>query len=149
VDDFFSGKFPIDIKEIGTTAVEYKEWVDQLLTQKLEKLKCFNKLTKWSLSPLPHHPQLDIRIKKDAHPPKNVRHKVPIHLADELKKFHEDLYARGFIEPDRADVRWSIQSTSRSEYTLIFVISVSCTAVHVLVRLYTVQVYRYRNTGMH
>ena len=52
------------------------------------------------------------------------------------------------MSPDRADVRWSIQSTSRSEYTLIFVISVSCTAVHVLVRLYTVQVYRYQNTGI-
>ena len=34
VDDYFSGKFPIDIKEIGTTAVEYKEWVDQLLSQR-------------------------------------------------------------------------------------------------------------------
>ena len=27
------------------------------------------------------------------------RHKVPIHLKDELRKFHEDLYKRGFIEP--------------------------------------------------
>ena len=53
------------------------------------------------------------------------------------------------MSPDRADVRWNIRSTSGSGYTLIFVISVSCTAVHVLVRLYTVQVYRYRNTGIH
>ena len=53
------------------------------------------------------------------------------------------------MSPDHADVRWSIQSTSRYEYTLIFVISVSCTAVHVPVRLYTVQVYWYRNTDMY
>ena len=27
------------------------------------------------------------------------KHTVPVHLRDELKKFHEDLYKRGFIEP--------------------------------------------------
>ena len=49
------------------------------------------------------------------------------------------------MSPDRADVRWSILSTSGSEHTLIFVISVSYTAVQVL--LHTVQVYC--NTGIY
>ena len=48
---------------------------------------------------MPHHPKLKLRVKKDAVPAQVHRHRVPIHLRDELRKFHEDLYRRGFIEP--------------------------------------------------
>lgn len=71
--------------------------MDDMCSQKIEKLTCFDKLEKWA--PLPHHPKLRLRVKKDAIPAQVHRHRVPIHLRDELRKFHEDLYRRGFIEP--------------------------------------------------
>eukprot|EP01043_Picozoa_sp_COSAG02_P054496 COSAG02_NODE_6178_length_3750_cov_2.117776_1_plen_185_part_00 len=44
------------------------------------------------------YPKLHIRVKKGVVPAKVHRHKVPIHLKEELRRFHEDLYKRGFIE---------------------------------------------------
>ena len=97
VDDFVKQRYPIDINCIGKTVEHWQQFVDDLCNQKIERLTCFDKLERWT--PLPHHPKLRIRVKKDSRPAQVHRHRVPIHLREELRKFHEDLYRRGFIEP--------------------------------------------------
>lgn len=52
---------------------------------------------KWA--PAPWAAKLKIRVKPDSVPAKVHKHTCPVHLRDELKKFHEDLYECGFIEP--------------------------------------------------
>lgn len=97
VEDYIKEKYPIDINSIGKTVEHWQKFVDDMCNQKIERLTCFDKLERWA--PLPHHPKLRLRVKKDAVPAQVHRHRVPIHLRDELRKFHEDLYRRGFIEP--------------------------------------------------
>jgi len=97
VDDYLKQKYPIDLSEIGTCVPEYKAWLQKVFDQEICKLKCFDKLLKWA--PAPWAAKLKIRVKPDSVPAKVHKHTCPVHLRDELKKFHEDLYERGFIEP--------------------------------------------------
>ena len=97
VDDYVKQRYPIDINSIGKTVEHWQKFVDDMCSQKIERLTCFDKLERWA--PLPHHPKLRLRVKKDSRPAQVHRHRVPIHLREELRKFHEDLYRRGFIEP--------------------------------------------------
>jgi hypothetical protein len=97
VDDYLKQKYPIELAEINQTVEEQLSWVTTLFEQKLEKLKCLDKLEHWS--PALWHAKLKIRVKPDTIPAKVHRHSVPVHLKEELRKFHEDLYTRGFIEP--------------------------------------------------
>ena len=97
VDDYIKQRYPIDINSIDKTVEHWQQFADDLCAQRIEHFTCFDKLERWA--PLPHHPKLKLRVKKDAVPAQVHRHRVPIHLRDELRKFHEDLYRRGFIEP--------------------------------------------------
>eukprot|EP01043_Picozoa_sp_COSAG02_P040160 COSAG02_NODE_3228_length_7136_cov_10.599631_5_plen_96_part_00 len=85
IEAYFKKHFPIPLEEIDTMVPEQKEWVEKLAKQSLEKLKCFDKLERWE--PQPHHPKLHIRVKKGVVPAKVHRHKVPIHLKEELRRF--------------------------------------------------------------
>ena len=96
-DAYIKEKYPIDINLIDKTAEHWQQFVDDMCAQRIERFTCFDKLERWA--PLPHHPKLRLRVKKDAIPAQVHRHRVPIHLRDELRRFHEDLYRRGFIEP--------------------------------------------------
>ena len=97
VDDYLQQKYPIELSQINSTVTEQLAWVTTLFEQKLEKLGCLDKLEHWS--PKLWHAKLKIRVKPDTHPAKVHRHSVPVHLKEELRKFHDDLYKRGFIEP--------------------------------------------------
>ena len=97
VDDYLQQKYPIELSEINRTMKEQLAWVTSLFEQKLEKLSCLDKLDHWS--PKLWHAKLKIRTKPDSIPAKVHRHSVPVHLKEELRKFHDDLYKRGFIEP--------------------------------------------------
>lgn len=97
VEDYIRQQYPIDIDEIGKTAPHWQAFVDKMIAQEIEHFTCFDKLERWA--PLPHHPRLRLRTKPNAVPALVHRHRVPIHLRDVLRQFHEDLYRRGFIEP--------------------------------------------------
>ena len=56
VGDYIKERYPIDISKIDKTVEHWQQFVDDMCSQKIERLTCFDKLEKWA--PLPHHPKL-------------------------------------------------------------------------------------------
>ena len=89
--------YPIDLKEIDQTVEEQKEWVRKLQEGQFGHFSCFDDVEKFVHHP--EHTKIHFDLIPGKTPRKPYRHRCPVHLLEELKKFHVDMYRRGFIKP--------------------------------------------------
>lgn len=97
VEEYFQGNYPIDIDEIDKTIESQKEWVKGLQEGALGDFKCLKPVEKFTRHP--NHEKAHFDIIPGKTPKQPPRHRCPVHLLEELKKFHIDMYRRGFIKP--------------------------------------------------
>eukprot|EP01048_Picozoa_sp_COSAG05_P009997 COSAG05_NODE_856_length_6943_cov_105.649912_4_plen_712_part_00 len=86
--------------QIDRTIPGEEEWVEKFLAGEIDKLagEAFNPLTTFDPPPWAESLRLYLDATK-AIAKSGPRIRCPVHLREELKKFHELLYSRGFIEP--------------------------------------------------
>eukprot|EP01043_Picozoa_sp_COSAG02_P077855 COSAG02_NODE_17252_length_1018_cov_0.845484_1_plen_229_part_10 len=86
--------------QIDKTIASEKQYVADLKSGKVCKLAAQAFQTQTKFDPPPWAERLKLFLKEHAGPAKSgPRIKCPVHLREELQKFHEDLYFRLFIEP--------------------------------------------------
>ena len=97
VEEYCLEHYPIDLKEIDQTVEEQKEWVRKLQEGQFGHFSCFDDVEKFVHHP--EHTKIHFDLIPGKTPRKPYRHRCPVHLLEELKKFHVDMYRRGFIKP--------------------------------------------------
>ena len=86
--------------QIDKTIASEKQYVADLKSGKVCPLAAQAFQTQTKFDPPPWAERLKLFLKEHAGPAKSgPRIKCPVHLREELQKFHEDLYFRLFIEP--------------------------------------------------
>ena len=97
VDEYMAGNYPISMDEIDATIDTEKEWVKDMIDGKFGKFTCFDPVERFVSNP--DHEKAHIHQLPGKNPRKSHRHRTPVHLMDTLRKWHQEMYKRGFIQP--------------------------------------------------